>query len=118
MATSIRRQRRSRAQWRSLIARARRSPLSIAAFCRAEGVSTASFYAWRKRIASWAPPGAAVVDCERASSEPAAAVVVPGPGEAAPFLDLGTLADTRPEAGRWDLELALGAGVVLRLRRV
>ena len=117
MATSTRHGRRSRAQWQSVIARARRSPQSIAAFCQGEGVSTASFYAWRKRIAGSAPQGG-VVDCEPASSEPVAAVVASGSGKAAPFLDLGILADTRPEAGHWDLELALGAGVVLRLRRV
>jgi len=36
----------------------------------------------------------------------------------AAFFDLGTLAGVRPESSPWDLELALGAGVVLRLRRL
>lgn len=36
--------RRSHAQWQCLIERAERSPLSTAAFCRAESISTASFY--------------------------------------------------------------------------
>ena len=44
--------RRSRREWQSLIERAERSPLSVTAFCAAQGVSTASFYLWRKRLAA------------------------------------------------------------------
>ena len=117
MAARTRRRRRSRAQWQLLIDRAEHSPLSLAALCRGEGISTASFYAWRKRIANAAPQPAAVSDCPSVPSRSAAAVATV-PGEAAPFLDLGTLADVRPEAAHWDLELAFGAGVVLRLRRI
>ena len=73
--------RRSRAQWQALLARATRSGLSVAEFCRREGVSTASFYTWRKRL------GAA------AGQEPAAAAPTCGPA----FLDLGALgAGERP----------------------
>jgi hypothetical protein len=42
-------------------------------------------------------------------------VVAPTPNGAARFLDLGTLGAAG--AGPWDLELELGAGVILRLRR-
>jgi hypothetical protein len=87
--------RRSRAEWQSLIARAEGSPLSVRAFCAAQGVSTASFYLWRKRL------GAGI--------EPAQPV-------AARFLDLGELA-AHAGAGGWEVELALGDGLVLRLRR-
>lgn len=110
MATSTRHERRSRAQWQSLIERAGRSPLGVTAFCQTEGISTASFYAWRKRITGATPPPAAVSDCAAAPSGRAT-------GAAVPFLDLGAFLDTRPEGSHWDLELALGAGVVLRLRR-
>ena len=96
--------RRSRAQWQSLIERGERSPLGIAAFCRAEGVSTASFYSWRKRL-SQAPAH----EGGSASGETQAAD--------ATFLDLGALNGAGGNAGRWDIELALGEGVVLRLRR-
>ena len=95
--------RRSRAEWQSLIARAEGSPLSVRAFCAAQGVSTASFYLWRKRLSEEAP-----------LPQPVPAL---GAGE---FLDLGVLdADAQREdcSGGWDLELALGSGVVLRLRR-
>jgi hypothetical protein len=83
-----------------LIERAERSPLSVRAFCAAQGVSTASFYLWRKRL------GAGIE-----AAQPAAAS----------FLDLGELAahvGARVEGtGGWEAELALGDGLVLRLRR-
>jgi hypothetical protein len=89
--------RRSRAEWQSLIARAEGSPLSVRAFCAAQGISTASFYLWRKRLGA---------DIEQV---------------AASFLDLGELAAHARAgadcAGGWELELALGDGLVLRLSR-
>jgi transposase-like protein len=36
--------------WRSRLARFRRGDLTVAEFCRREGVSTPSFYQWRKRL--------------------------------------------------------------------
>lgn len=96
MASSAKRVRRSRAQWQELIERGERSPLGILGFCRAEGISSASFYSWRQRLGQapvTAPTGA----------EPA-------------FVDLGTLGEAATTGG-WEMELDLGAGVVLRLRR-
>ena len=101
MATSKRRAQRSRAQWQGLIERAARSPLSIAAFCRAEDVSTASFYSWRRRLGEVAP-GRAVTE---------------GSGEDGAFLELGVLGGEAVGPVPWDIELQLGAGMVLRLRR-
>jgi transposase-like protein len=103
MAAVISRVRRSRAQWQSLVERAERSGLGVGQFCRHEGVSTASFYAWRRRLGAGAP-----------QALPAAQPT----GEAA-FLDLGTLrAGAATDAGTgWEIELDLGAGAVLRLRR-
>ena len=40
--------------WRLRLRRQARSGLSIGEFCEREGISTASFYAWRRRLA--APP--------------------------------------------------------------
>lgn len=41
-------------EWRQRLARFPQSQLTIAAFCRQEGVSAPSFYLWRKRLAlSW-----------------------------------------------------------------
>ena len=38
--------------WRGLIDRWKASGQSVAAFCAAHGVSQATFYAWRKRLAA------------------------------------------------------------------
>jgi hypothetical protein len=101
MATSKRRAQRSRAQWQGLIERAARSPLSIAAFCRAEDVSTASFYSWRKRLGAATSGGAVAEDA----------------AEDGMFLELGVLGGEAAGPRPWDIELELGAGMVLRLRR-
>ena len=101
MATTKRRARRGRAQWQGLLERAAHSPLSIAAFCRGEDVSTASFYSWRKRLGA-ATPGGAVAE---------------GAAEDGAFLELGVLGSEAGGPAPWDIELELGAGVVLRLRR-
>ena len=37
-------------RWRGRLRKWQRSGQSVAAFCRAEGVSGASFYAWRRRL--------------------------------------------------------------------
>ena len=101
MATSNRRARRSRAQWQGLIERAARSPLSIGAFCGSEGISTASFYSWRRRLGAIAPGRA----------------VAAATGEGGAFLELGVLGSEAASPAPWDIELELGAGLVLRLRR-
>lgn len=106
MGTTEQSARRSRAQWRAVITRGERSPLGISAFCRAEGIGTASFYTWRRRLASDAPDTVAVRAGEAARSTDASA-----------FLDLGALAGATASGSAWDIELELGAGVVLRLRR-
>ena len=36
--------------WRMVLARWRRSGLSVRTFCRAEGVSEPSFYGWRRKL--------------------------------------------------------------------
>ena len=45
--------------WRRLMARFANSGLSVAGFCCQEGLSLASFYYWRKRLAQvgWRAPG-------------------------------------------------------------
>jgi transposase len=36
--------------WRTVLARWRRSELSVRAFCQAEGVSEPTFYVWRRKL--------------------------------------------------------------------
>ena len=54
--------------WRDLIGRQRKSGMSVAAFCRDRGVSAASFYNWRAKLAE-----------EPASGEPVPVSFVPLP---------------------------------------
>jgi hypothetical protein len=98
MEATTQRRRRTRAEWQSLVTRAAASPLGTAAFCAAEGISTTCFYLWRKRLRADAP--------ERMEA--------PASGT---FFDLGVLAPGAEHGAPWDLELDLGAGVMLRLRR-
>jgi hypothetical protein len=46
MAKSVEKRR----YWRAVVRRQEGSGLSVAAFCRSEGVSEASFYAWKRRL--------------------------------------------------------------------
>lgn len=43
-------------EWRQRLARFERGGLSIAQFCRNEGVSAASFYQWRRKLAPRVAP--------------------------------------------------------------
>lgn len=43
---------RTEQRWRERFRRYERSGLTVAAFCEREGVSTASFYAWRRKLSS------------------------------------------------------------------
>jgi hypothetical protein len=98
----VRRKRRSSEEWQGLLSRFAASGLSVAAFCRRESVSTASFQRWRKLLDADAGR-------ERASDTLAG------------FVDLGPLAAHAAagpaSAGRLEVKLELGGGVVLHLVR-
>jgi hypothetical protein len=87
--TPKRRMRRSRDEWQQLIEEQAHSGQSQSAFCAARGVSVASLQNWKRRLGPKSAP--------------------------APWIELGTLA--RQEPTGWDIELDLGHGVCLRLRR-
>ena len=85
--------RRTEAQWREIFAAYDASGLSQAAFCRREGVALSTFQYHRRRLR----------DAAQARAE--------GPE----VIDLGELAGQR--SGGWEVEIALGEGVSLTLRR-
>lgn len=89
--------RRSRHEWRSLLAKFDGSGLGVGAFCRREAISAASLYRWRSLLSDG---GEAMVS----SSAPA-------------FVDLGTLNSSDSPRPRIDLKLDLGDGLVLHLVR-
>ena len=84
--------RRSPSEWQQLIDEQARSGLSQTAFCAARALSATSFQHWKRQLAATAAAPSST------------------------WLDLGPLQE-RPVATGWDLELDLGGGVCLRLRR-
>lgn len=55
--------------WRTRMGRFIRSGLTVARFCEQEGVSTASFYWWRRRLAIARSPGSKAAGRRRASPQ-------------------------------------------------
>ena len=84
--------RRSPSEWQQLIDEQARSGQSQRAFCAARALSVKSFQHWKRQLAATAA------------------------SPSLPWLELGALPE-RPVATGWDLELELGDGVCLRLRR-
>ena len=84
-----RRIRRSRDQWQQLIGEQADSGMTQAAFCQAHSLSLASFQNWKRRL------------------------VYEEPAES--WVELGTL--NKASQSGWDIELALGDNICLRLRR-
>lgn len=86
--------RRGEAQWRAILSAFADSGLSQKAFCWREGLALSTFQYWKRRLAK---------DDAAPASESGPAVI-----------DLGAL-EERPCG--WEVEIALGDGVSLTLRR-
>jgi transposase-like protein len=84
--------------WRRQIQRQQDGSLSIAEFCRRLGVSTVTFYAWKRRFRE-APP-ASRLDSQRPAAKPSAANGAPAPA----FLPV-SIRDPGP-SGQLEVELA------------
>ncbi len=95
--------RRDRQAWQALMRRYEASGQSQVAFCRRHGIALSSFARWRQLLS-----GGAV-----ASQKPApAAVRAPAPM----FMEMPH-PDVAVASSGWEIELQLGDGVLLRLRR-
>ncbi len=92
--------RRSRHEWRSLLAKLDDGDLGVDAFCRREAISAASLYRWRTLLSNGSDGGKAVVS-----------------NKAPAFVDLGTLNSASSSRPRLELKLELGDGLVLHLVR-
>lgn len=95
--------RRSRHEWRSLLAKFDESGLGVEAFCRREAISVASLYRWRGVFSA--------IGDEGNKGDGIRALINPQPE----FVDLGTLSSAA--TSRIDLKLELGEGWVLHLVR-
>lgn len=84
-----RRVRRSAEQWQAIIDEQTNAGVSARQYCKSNDLSYPVFCKWRRRLA---------------------------PNDPAPLMDLtGLVTPQRPSA--WDIELDLGDGITLRLRR-
>ena len=92
--------RRSQNEWRSLLTRFDGSGMGVAAFCRREAISAASFYRWRSLLSDGGDGGEVV-----------------GSASAPAFVDLGALNSASSPRPRLDLKVELGEGLVLHLVR-
>lgn len=92
--------------WREVLRRFAQGDESVSAFCQREGLSTNTFHRWRARLA-----GAS--DAPRVGASPVKA----GDASQPRFVELGALCAPPTAAGRLELKLDLGAGVVLHVVR-
>ena len=95
------RARRSAAQWQELVERFEGSGQTRGRFCAAHGLALSTFDLWRRKL------GATPASVDEPHPDPV-------------FVELTNPAQTSPPStgtGGWEVELELGAGVVLRLRR-
>ncbi len=83
--------RRTPEQWRQICQQQQESGLSVQHFCSEHGVSYASFCKWRRKMKP------------SATSEPSS------------LIDLSAF--VAPAAPTWDIEVDLGSGMTLRMRR-
>lgn len=90
------RTRRTADQWRALISEHADSGMSQEAFCKEKRLALSTFTNWKRRLSD------AAVD--QGDGEPASSA----------WIDLGNLG---AGPSRWDIELDLGDGICLRLRR-
>ena len=97
----IKRVTRSEATWRELFSRQAASGVTVAEFCRGEGINAGLFRRWRSLLAR----------SRQRRGGPGKAKAVPA---AAPFIDLGGLGSG---GSRFEVRLELGAGVVLSVAR-
>ena len=97
------RSRRSAAQWRKLIERFEGSGQTRGKFCSANGLALSTFDLWRRKL------GGTQTQVDEAHRESLFVELTNATEAAGSRMAAGT--------GAWEVELELGAGVVLRLRR-
>ena len=110
MATRGTSRQRNAAQWRELIDRFSRSGLTRKAFCAREGIGESTLGAWQRRLRNTVYPTAPETGQEVGADR----------GLFAEFTLPGSMDGDRPAeqcTQPWDVELDLGDGMCLRIRR-
>lgn len=93
--------RRSASEWQSLIGQQQESGISQKAFCELHNICVSTFTLWKRKLAQTAviPP------TQQSAADPE-------------WIELpANLASAVPEPSKWDMELELPGGVILRMRR-
>ena len=93
------RRRRTAHEWEAVFAEQASSGLSLKAYCQRHGITLSAFYNARSRVKSRAK------------------ALVSSPDGPAEFIGISIDSVLAPAPPQWDVELALGEGVVLRIRR-
>ena len=94
-------------EWQQIMANYDRSGLNQKAFCEQEGLAMSTFSKWRKQLGLVNTGPEAKVIADFKPLLPVSALPVATAAE-----------DNDHNPGHWDMELVLGAGMVLRLRTV
>lgn len=89
--------RRNANHWQALINKWQQSELTIAEFCKSEGLNQSGFYLWKKKLLNKDD-----IDTEKTSGDLSWLQLPPSQSE---------------EKTNWDMELSLPGGVVLRMRQ-
>jgi hypothetical protein len=93
--------------WREVFRRFEGGDDSVVGFCKREGLNTSSFHRWRQRLAT--PTAKASTAQEPGGATRQSAV--------ASFIEMGSMAAASAAAGRLEVRLDLGAGLVLHVVR-
>ena len=99
-----------RAQWVGRLKRFETDGRTVAAFCTAEGVSTWSFYTWRKKLG-------AELSAEQAKPAGVSAMGSGGFIDAGVARMVGVRGHAEPLSAGVEVQIDLGAGVLLRVVR-
>ena len=92
--------RRSRAEWHNLIGQQQESGVSQKAFCELNDICLSTFSLWKHKLTQ--------PDVTPPSQQSVAAPE---------WIDPANLDSAVPEQSKWDMELELPGGVILRIRR-
>ncbi len=104
--------RKLHASWRRRIERQQQGSLTVAQFCEREGVSTANFYVWKRRLQGGDAGQSPSASTRRATSRPRSAEAASSTREQdRPFVQVPW---TAPSASPW-IEIVLAEGTVVRL---
>jgi len=95
--------------WAEVFARFDGSGESVTGFCKREGLHTSSFRRWQRRLASMV-----ATPLTTQAREPGEAT---RQASAASFIEVGAMGAASQSAGRLEVRLELGGGLVLQLVR-